>query len=321
MLKHFSAFIATALVATATWAQPYSISTIDPTAPYYTVIPYGINDSGAVSGLWIDTAQISHGFIAQAGVFTSFDDPLSDNAKVGAVRGTAAGGIDNAGTSVGVYSAGGALHGFIRDAAGNTGTLDIAGHLDTQLFDINASGQIIGTYADSHGQFDTTSFLRSATGVLTLVSMPASTFSQAQGLNDAGSIVGAYYDAANVLHGYVRAPSGVYTTIDVPGADLTVPSGINDAGWIVGEYDVAGVAHAYVSDPQGAVTTIDVPGATFTTGTAIDGRGDIVGQYCDASNVCHGFVASPVPEPAASLLMAVGIGLAGFAARRRSGRR
>jgi YD repeat-containing protein len=317
-IKHFAAFAAAALAATATWAQPYAFTTIDPTQAFFTIIPYGINDGGTVSGLWVDTAQVSHGFIAQGGTFTSFDAPLADTTKVGALRGTAAGGIDNAGTTVGVYSAGGAQHGFIRDAAGSTTTLDIAGHLDTQLIDINGSGQIIGSYADSHALLGGTSFLRSTTGVLTTLAMPASTVSQAQGLNDAGTVVGAYYDAANVLHGYVRAANGVYTTIDVPGADATIPSGINDAGWIVGEYDAGGVAHAYVRDPQGAVATIDIPGATFTTGTGINGQGDFVGQFCDTANVCHGFLAAPVPEPAAWTLLMTGLGVVILRVRRRS---
>ena len=156
--------------------------------------------------------------------------------------------------------------------------------------------------------------------MLTIVAMPASIFSQAQGLNDAGTIVGGYYDAASVLHGYVRAPNGVYTTIDVPGADATIPSGINDAGWIVGEYDSGGVAHAYVSDALGAITTIDVPGATFSTGTGIDSQGDIVGQYCDTTNVCHGFLAVPVPEPSTWALLLAGIGAVGLRLRRGSAR-
>jgi YD repeat-containing protein len=316
MLKRFPAFAGATLAATAAWAQPYAFSTIDPTQAFFTIIPYGINDSEAVSGLWVDTAQVSHGFIAQGATFTTFDAPLADATKVGALRGTAAGGIDNSGTTVGTYSAGGTQHGFIREADGSTASLDIAGHLDTQLFDINNNGQTIGAYADSHALLSGTSFLRSSTGVLTIVAMPGSSFSQAQGLNDAGAIVGGWYDAASVLHGYVRAPNGLYTTIDVPGADATIPSGINDAGWIVGEYDRGGVAYAYVRDPLGAITTIDVPGATFAAATGIDSRGDIVGQYCDASDVCHGFLAVPVPEPATWTLLLAGIGAVGVRLRR-----
>lgn len=315
MLKDIAAFAGATLAATAAWAQPYAFSTIDPALAFFTIVPNGINDSGTMSGLWVDTAQVSHGFLAQGATFTSFDAPLADTTKVGALRGTAAGGLDNSGTTVGSYSAGGTQHGFIRNAAGSTTTLDIAGHLDTQLFDINGSAQIIGAYADSHTVLGGTSFLRSATGVLTVVAMPGSIFSQAQGLNDAGAIVGGWYDAASVLHGYVRAPNGVYTTIDVPGADATIPSGINDAGWIVGEYDSGGVAHAYVRDPLGAITTIDVPGATFTTATGINGGGDIVGQYCDSASVCHGFLAVPVPEPAAWALLLAGIGAVGLRLR------
>ena len=63
MIKHFAAFAGAALAATAAWAQPYAFSTIDPTQAFSTIILYGINDSATVSGLWVDSDQVSHGFI------------------------------------------------------------------------------------------------------------------------------------------------------------------------------------------------------------------------------------------------------------------
>ena len=315
-----AAITAGALAATTAAAQGWQIQTFDPPQAYFTIIPYGINDSGTVSGLWADPSQADHGFTLQGGAYSSFDVPLADPAtKVGSLRGTAGGGINSAGTIAGAYTAGGSLHGFVRNAAGQTSTLDLAGHLDTELMDINDNGQILGAYADSHAIFAGTSFLRDAGGALQIVAMPASTFSEGEGLNNAGTVVGGYYDAANVLHGFVRAPNGVYTTIDVAGADATIPSGINDAGWIVGEYDKGGTAYAYVRDPDGNVSTLSVPGATFTSGTAINALGEVVGQYCDAANVCHGFLATPVPEPARWAMMLVGLATMAWRWRRRVG--
>ena len=301
-------------------AQGYQFTTLDPDRPYVTIIPNAINNSGSVTGVWVDPAQADHGFIANAGAFTSFDAPQADTVKVGGVRGTWASGLDSAGTVVGVYTAGGAQHGFVRLADGTTATLDITGHSRTALTAINDNGQMLGVHADDNTLLGGTSFLRSAGGALTLISMPGSIFSEAEGLNNDGVIVGGYDDAASVLHGYVRAPNGVFTSIEVAGTDTTVLSGINDTGWIVGEYDVGGVGHGFLRDPLGAVTTIDVPGASFTSAIGINAAGAIVGQFCDAANVCHGFVAAPVPEPPGGALMAAGVGVVGLLLRRRTAR-
>lgn len=294
--------------ACAASAQGYKLTALDPVQPYYTIIPYGINDAGVVTGEWTDPGLVDHGFLAAGSSFTSFDVPGVDTTtKVIAVRGTWASGINDAGTVLGVYTAGGVQHGFIRDASGATTTLDIPGHLHTGLSTMNASGQILGSYADTNAVLGGTSFLRDPGGALTVIAMPGSTFSSAEGMNDASVIVGGYYDAANVLHGYLRSATGVYSTIDVAGASATFLSGINNAGWAVGEYDVGATAHAFVRAPSGSITTIDAPGATVTSGTGINNLGDIVGQYCDTANVCHGFVAAPVPEPASLLLMTAGL--------------
>ena len=310
-------FAAAAACAGAAAAQAYDITTLDPPQSYFTIIPFGINAAGTVTGVWVDPGQVDHGFLAAGGAFSSFDAPQADTTKVIGVRGTWAGGIDDAGTVVGVYTAGGAQHGFVRDAAGTTTTLDIAGHLHTQLFAINDNGVVLGAYADGDSVYGGTSFLRSAAGTLTTIAMPGASFTEGEGLNDAGTVVGGWIDAAGALHGFERSAAGVYTTIDVAGADATIPAGINAGGWIVGEYDVGAISHGYVQDPLGRVTTLDVPGATFTSGVAINAAGVLVGQYCDAADNCHGFVATPVPEPASALLAGAGALL--LALRRRFG--
>ena len=78
----------------------------------------------------------------------------------------------------------------------------------------------------------------------------------AEGINDAGVIVGEYRDANLVRHGYTRQANGTLTSFDEPNAGTgsttagnlgTAPRKINLSGEIVGIYsDSAGVRHAFI---------------------------------------------------------------------------
>jgi hypothetical protein len=120
-----------------------------------------------------------------------------------------------------------------------------------------------------------------------------------------GTITGWYFNAGDIVHGYVRARDGTFITFDAPGATTVVPQqgtfpySINPAGIISGFYDNAnGVAHGFVRTRDGAITTIDVPaaGTGAMQGTFdynINPAGTIAGTYIDASSVSHGFVRAP----------------------------
>ena len=312
---------AAALVALPLFAHAaplgWTINTIDPNLPFSSMLPAAINDAGVISGEWVDTALVTHGFVLSGGQFTSFDAPLADGSAAFGVRGTQGLGMNSGGTIVGDYVAGGKAHGFVRDSAGNFSTLDLAGHTDTALFGINDSGTIAGQYDDGR-QAPYGSFLRSATGVVTLVAFPSSTSTGITSLNNSGETVGGWVDAASGVHSFLRNAVGVFTTIDVPGYRLTGAWGINSVGWIVGELDDTSTSHGFVRDPAGLVTAFDVSGATSTSAFAIDTRGDIIGQYCDAGGTCHGFLATPaVPEPAHWMLLSAGFIVLGVQWRRQ----
>ncbi len=71
----------------------------------------------------------------------------------------------------------------------------------------------------------------------------------AEGINNAGVIVGVYFDVNGASHGFVLS-GGVYTTVDVPGATGTAINSINAKGEIVGSYDDAGGAtHGFRGTP------------------------------------------------------------------------
>src|SRR5262249_34291384 len=139
---------------------------------------------------------------------------------------------------------------------------------------------------------------------------------EAGGINDAGQIVGKYFDANFVNHGFLLS-AGQYTTLDDPNAGTgpgqgTLAPGINSRGQIVGFYaDASTVPHGFLPD-DGQYTTLDDPnagtnGAGPQEGTlvsAITDSGQIDGWYIDSNFVPHGFLATPVPGNSA--VVAVG---------------
>jgi probable HAF family extracellular repeat protein len=84
----------------------------------------------------------------------------------------------------------------------------------------------------------------------TPLDVPGSLQTAANGINNAGQIVGTYC-AARGFHGFLLS-DGKYTTIDVPGATETLALGINAAGQIVGLYFEAGGVrtHGFLATPK-----------------------------------------------------------------------
>jgi len=97
--------------------------------------------------------------------------------------------------------------------------------------------------------------LAKAQYTFTPIDFPGATRTFANGINNAGQIVGQYNDASNTPHGFLLDVDGSYTTLDVPGAiRSTSAGGINDAGQIVGNYrdaDAAGTYHGFVATSGG----------------------------------------------------------------------
>lgn len=107
---------------------------------------------------------------------------------------------------------------------------------------------------------------------------PGATATFATDINDFGHIVGTYYDANGVSHGF-RYDGTNYTPIDYPGADWSEASGINPQGDIVGfyGYNTENFFHGFLRTVGGTFTSIDHGGRWNTMPQDINASGVLVG--------------------------------------------
>ena len=111
-------------------------------------------------------------------------------------------------------------------------SFDYTGAVHTLPVDINDAGTVAGYWGDALDlptgnlwgfSYDGTDF--------SLIQVPGSLDTGAFGINNAGVIVGHYYDTQR--HGFSYDGS-TYTPVDYPGADHTWAFGINDKGLLPG---------------------------------------------------------------------------------------
>jgi uncharacterized membrane protein len=140
---------------------------------------------------------------------------------------------------------------------------------------------------------------------------PQSGFTTAYGINDHRKIVGTYYDAGGLGHGFLRNEDGRFVTIDHPDAQTvngfgTEARGINSAGLIVGDYcaappcDGVSVIKGYLlkGDPErdeydkDDFKTLETPGHINSYLQRVNSEGDIVGceHDTDVTGTMHGIL-------------------------------
>jgi hypothetical protein len=196
-----------------------------------------INDSGQVAG-WIQP-HLNHGprgflWAVQSGMIT-FDAP-------GQTGGTSAWAINASGVIVGTFNTiqKPYTHGFVRDTAGTISVIDVGQGAATFTSDINASGQITGSFVDNNEQ--DIGYLRLTDGTITLlpeVPIPIS-------MNDKGVIVGN--SCCGGGEGFERHADGSTSFIYLPFANLSNSVvAVNNNGHVIGFYaDLDDVNHGWV---------------------------------------------------------------------------
>jgi len=190
-------------------------------------IATGITSTGEIVGAYGDTSGVVHGFIDNAGTFTSVDFP--------GATGTAVFQMNASGIIVGGYTdTTGNDHGFV-DNAGTFTSIDYPGTTSgTEATGIDSAGDIVGSWSSSTAPVTGNGFLLSG-GVFTPINFPAAATTTAFGINDSGEISGYFQDAAMTYHGFIFA-NGNWSQIDVAGASGTQLAQIKNNHNITGIY-------------------------------------------------------------------------------------
>jgi hypothetical protein len=178
------------------------------------VVATSINDESDIAGYVYDSStQTAHGFARAAdGTVTEFDADSAPPVY------TTPSGINNIGQISGSYvvstAQGFVSHGFLRDATGKITTIDPPGSTSTGVGAINNNGFVVGSYTDAGGFFH--AFVREPGGGIIVFNMPGAaavattkndkavaTGFGATGINDAGEVIGYYYDSHSREHGFL----------------------------------------------------------------------------------------------------------------------
>jgi len=247
----------------------------------------GINDARLASGFYQDASYNYHGFVWQAGAFQTVDYPgalytvLGPTNNLGVVMGYYG---DGTAEHAVMYSVLGGTWTVIPDipgypenegyginragvAVGNAYSADFstnvawvwypsksayspfsdpdAAQYGTYPSAINDKGQVAGYFYDASAV--THVFLKQG-GTYTTIDAPGATYIYAYGINNSGTIVGEWGDAAGAAQGFILTSGGIFTTVDYPGPEVSNVEAINDHGDISGTYvdNPSGARRAYI---------------------------------------------------------------------------
>jgi hypothetical protein len=130
-------------------------------------------------------------------------------------------------------------HGYLLNG-GKVTSVDVPGKLGTQAFGMGPAGEIVGAYkvlgADGKTWLgrgflaDTRGSLDPAQWAFTMVDVPAASQTFVRGINDSGNLVGYYFDASGVAHGFVASAAAVTT----PPAAAPAPPNTGNVGFANG---------------------------------------------------------------------------------------
>ena len=247
----------------------------------------GINKGGIVAGY--HGAAINQGFTYNTATkaFTNENFPGSAQTQVT--------GINHDRQTVGFYIDGALnTHGFI-ESHGKFSTADEPGTPFNQLLGLSDNGQAAGYYSTTaDGAAPDHAYVLDERGkVYANFIIPGSTFAQATGVNNDGTVCGFTIDSKNVNHGWLLS-LGTLKILDYPGSMGTQALGLNDQNQVVGTYTDTTGSHGFVYNTYTKVwQSIDDPNGVGTTVVnGISPKGVLVGFWGTAP-LNTAFVATP----------------------------
>lgn len=167
-------------------------------------------------------------------------------------------------------------------------TLTPPGADNGYAYGINDEGDIVGNYVSDGAS---NGFLLS-NGNYSTISYSLLTGTSAAGVNNAGSVVGFYYDIFDSNPGGFKQVGGQILGLEIPGSKYTQAWGINSQGQIVGLYEgQTGGQHGFLVDGPN-FTRIDSPFGSASNAFGINDLGNIVGTYLGEDGNYHGFLLS-----------------------------
>jgi probable HAF family extracellular repeat protein len=254
--------------------------------------PYGITNTGLVTGGYFDANNNSHGLAWQDGKLLTLDHP-------GSVDTGLSGSANSRGVVMGYFGDLTTVHaGMYSFPSGAWTTLpDIPGMPNNEGYGVNNSGVEVGVAGGGNDfgfPYPASSWIWDPRArSYFFFAVPGSTQSStyAEAINDRGQVVGWFADTNGVQHGFLKEGER-YTAFDVPGAEVIYPFNINNSGTIVGQLiNLAGGVDGFVRTSDGTVTIVDFPGASATVVGGINDRGDICGYWFDPNaGALTGFV-------------------------------